>query len=163
LDEKAAIRFARQATPCDAAVSMPNHDIEAFRRGYEAINAAYRSGDVNDLRPVLEESWDPNVVFQPAGVLPDSEQRPHRGYEGVLNFIANQMEAFSDMWMQPEEFIEIGDRVVVPYRMGGHARHTGIEVEFAFAHVFTMRDEKVVRVDVFKSKAAALEAVHAPS
>ena len=65
------------------------------------------------------------------------------------------------MWIRPEEFIEVGDRVVVPYRMGGHARHTGIEVEFAFAHVFTMRDEKVVRLDVFESKAAALEAVQA--
>jgi uncharacterized protein len=142
---------------------MPNHDIEGFRRGYEAINAAYRSGDVNELLPLLEESWDPDVVLQPAGVLPDSEQRPHRGYEGLLNFIANQMEAFSDMWMRPEEFIEVGDRLVVPYRMGGHARHTGIEVEFAFAHVFTIRDEKVVRLDVFESKAAALEAVHALS
>jgi uncharacterized protein len=142
---------------------MPNHDIEGFRRGYEAINAAYRSGDMNELRSLFQETWDPEVVLQPAGVLPDSEQRPHRGYEGVLNFIANQREAFSDMWIRPDEFIEVGDRLVVPYRMGGHARHTGIEVEFAFAHVFTIRDEKVVRVDVFESKAAALDAVHAPS
>ena len=118
---------------------------------------------MNELRPLLEESWDPDVVLQPAGVLPDSEQRPHRGYDAFLNFIANQIEAFSDIWMRPEEFIEVGDRLVVPFRMGGHARHTGIEVEFAFAHVFTIRDEKVVRVDVFESKAAALEAVHALS
>jgi ketosteroid isomerase-like protein len=142
---------------------MPNHDIEAFRRGYEAVNAAYRSGDVKELRPVLEEGWDPDVVLQPAGVLPDSEQRPHRGYEGFLNFLANQMEAFSEMWIRPEEFTEVGDRLVVPFRMGGHARHTSIEVEFAFVHVFTIRDEKVVRLDVFESKAAALEAVHALS
>jgi len=49
----------------------------------------------------LEENWDPDVVFEPAGVLPDSEQRPHRGYDGVLSFIANQMEAFTEMWMEP--------------------------------------------------------------
>ena len=55
--------------PRDTPLSMPNHDIEAFRRGYEAVNAAYRSGDVNDLRPLLEETWDPDVVLQPAGVL----------------------------------------------------------------------------------------------
>lgn len=142
---------------------MPNLDVETFRRGYEAMNAAYRGGDVNEFRPVLEESFDPDMVLQPGGVLPDSEQRPHRGYEGFLNFIANQMEAFSDMWIRPEEFIEVGDRLVVPYRMGGHARHTGIEVELAFTHVFTIRDGKVVRLEVFESKAAALEAVHALS
>jgi ketosteroid isomerase-like protein len=141
---------------------MPALELETFRQGYEAMNAAYRSGDVNEFRPVLEETFDPDVVLQPGGVLPDSEQRPHRGYDGFLNFIANQMEAFSDMWIRPEEFIEVGDRLVVPHRMGGQARHTGIEVEFAFTHVFTVRDEKVVRLEVFESKAAALEAAQAP-
>jgi ketosteroid isomerase-like protein len=138
---------------------MPTPDIETFRRGYEVINGAYRSGDMDEVRSLLEEHWDPDVVLQPGGVLPDSEKRPHRGYDAFLNFLANQMEAFSEMWIQPEEFIELGDRVVVPYRMGGQARHTGIDVEFAFAHVFTIRGEKVVRLDVYKSKAAALDAV----
>jgi ketosteroid isomerase-like protein len=138
---------------------VPAPDIETFRRGYEAINRAYRSGDMDEVRSLLEEHWDPDVVLQPAGVLPDSEQRPHRGYDAFLSFLTNQMEAFSEMWIQPEEFIELGDRVVVPYRMGGQARHTGIDVEFAFAHVFTIRGEKVVRLDVYKSKAAALDAV----
>jgi ketosteroid isomerase-like protein len=138
---------------------MTAPDIETFRHGYEAINRAYRSGEMDELRLLLEENWDPDVVLQPAGVLPDSEKRPHRGHDAFLSFLANQMEAFSEMWIQPEEFIELGDRLVVPYRMGGQARHTGIEVEFAFAHVFTIRDEKVVRLDVYKSKAEALEAV----
>jgi ketosteroid isomerase-like protein len=133
--------------------------VEDFRRGYEVINSAYRSGDMGELRSLLEEYWDPDVVLQPAGVLPDSEQRPHRGYDAFLDFIANQAEAFSEMWIEPDEFIELGDRLVVPYRMGGKARHTGIDVEFAFAHVFTIRDEKVVRLDVYKDKTAALEAV----
>lgn len=142
---------------------MSDLDIETFRRGYEAMNAAYRAGDVNEFRPVLEENFAPDVVLQPGGVMPDSEQRPHRGYEGFLSFIANQMEAFSDMWIRPEEFIQVGERLVVPYSMGGHARHTGIEVELAFTHVFTIRNEKVVRLDVFESKAVALEALDALS
>jgi ketosteroid isomerase-like protein len=138
---------------------MPGPDVETFRRGYEAINGAYRSGDMAEVRSLLEENWDPDFVMQPAGVLPDSEQRPHRGHDAFLDFLANQMEAFSEMWIQPDEFIELGDRLVVPYRMGGRARHTGIDVEFAFAHVFTIQDEKVVRLDIYKSKAVALDAV----
>src|SRR5262245_47331873 len=137
---------------------MSEQDIENTKRGYAAVNAAYRSGNVDDLRPVLEELWDPEVVFQPAGMLPDSAPRPHRGWDGVLGFIANQMEAFSEMWMEPLDFIEIGDRMVVPYRFGGKARHTGIEVEFSFAHLFHLADGKVVRCDVFKTKAEALQA-----
>jgi ketosteroid isomerase-like protein len=62
------------------------------------------------------------------------------------------------MWIEPLEFIEVGDRLVVPYRFGGRARHTGIEVEFSFVHVLHLPDGKVVRCDVFKTKGEALEA-----
>jgi hypothetical protein len=83
----------------DTGRAMSEQDIENAKRGYAALNAAYRSGDVNDLLPILEELWDPEVVFQPAGALPDSAVRPHRGWDGVLRFTANQMEAFSEVWM----------------------------------------------------------------
>src|SRR3954454_6303055 len=38
---------------------------------------------------------------------------------------------------------------------------TGLDVDFSFAHVFTIRDEKCVRIDVFPDKATALAAVAA--
>jgi ketosteroid isomerase-like protein len=63
------------------------------------------------------------------------------------------------MWLEPLEYIDVGDRVVIPYRLGGVARHTGIEVEFTFAHVITIRDGKAVRVQTYETKAQALEAV----
>jgi hypothetical protein len=34
---------------------MSEEDIENAKRGYAALNATYRSGDVNDLLPMLEE------------------------------------------------------------------------------------------------------------
>ena len=69
------------------------------------------------------------------------------------------MEAFREMWIEPEEFIDAGDKLVVPVRFGGQARHTGIELEFTFVHVWTMRDGKSIRMDVFETRREALEAV----
>jgi hypothetical protein len=46
--------------------------------------------------------------------------------------------------------------MVVPYRFGGRAEHTGIEVEFEFVHVFTQRRGKTVRLDVYPTKQEAL-------
>src|SRR3954451_9505565 len=139
---------------------MSQENVENARRGYAAINEAYRSGDTNRLRPLLEELSDPNFVFVAAGVLPDSGTNAH-DVDGVLKFMQNQMQAFEDgsMWMEPLEFIDVDNYLVVPYRFGGRARHTGIEVEFSFVHVFTARGNKTVRVDVHETKAAALEAV----
>ena len=137
---------------------MSQRDIENARRGYAVLNEACRSGDVDRFRPILEELWDPDVVFAAAGVLPDSSTSAH-GWDGVLAFISGQMQAFEEgsMWIEPLEYIDAGDRLVVPYRFGGRARHTGIEVEFSFVHVFTRRRGKTVRVDVYETKEQALE------
>ena len=69
------------------------------------------------------------------------------------------MQAFEQRWIEPEEFIDSGDVLVVPVRFGGRARHTGIEVEFSYVHVITIQNGRTVRVDVYESKAQALEAV----
>jgi ketosteroid isomerase-like protein len=65
------------------------------------------------------------------------------------------------MWLEPVEYIDSeGDAwLVVPYRFGGTARHTGIEVRFEFVHVFTLRDGLTVRVNVYETREQALAAV----
>ena len=97
-------------------------------------------------------------MFEPAGVLPDSTRRPHRGWDGVLQFIGGQMEAFSEGWLEASEFIDRGDQLIVPYRFGGRARHTGLQVEFSFVHLIKFRNGKVTRLEVHKTKADAIEA-----
>jgi ketosteroid isomerase-like protein len=138
---------------------MSQEDVENARRSYATLNEAYRRGDAKVFLPILEEMWAPDAVFEPAGVLPDSRPRPHQGWDGVLHFIGNQMEAFSEGWVEASEFIDRGDYLIVPYRFGGRARHTGLEVEFSFAHLITLLDGKVTRCEVHKTKAEALQAV----
>ncbi len=53
------------------------------------------------------------------------------------------MEAFETMLIEPRKFTDVGTRLVVPVRLGGLARHTGIEVDFEAVHVWTFNDEKV--------------------
>jgi uncharacterized protein len=137
---------------------MSQEIVDAARRGYSILNAAYESGDVNDLRPLFEETWDPDIVLTTSGkLMPESGE--WRGHEGVLRFTEAQMEAFTQMWVEPQEYIEAGDRLVVPVRFGGQARHTGIEVEFSVVHVFTIRNGNAIRLDMFVTKEEALEAV----
>jgi ketosteroid isomerase-like protein len=135
---------------------MAERDIQSARRGYALLNEAYRAGDVEIFRPHLEAEFDPEVVFEPAGVLPETQTA--KGIDGLLRFTAEQMKAFADgsMWLEPLEYIDAGDRVVVPYRFGGRARHTELDVEWEFVHVFTQRHGKCVRIDVYTSKAEAL-------
>jgi ketosteroid isomerase-like protein len=90
--------------------------------------------------------------------FPDTGTGEWHGHVGFLRFVAGQTEGFGEMSIEPQEFIDAGGKVVVPMEFGGRARHTGIEVKFAFVHVLTIQDGKVARLDVHVSKAKALEA-----
>ena len=137
---------------------MSEENVENARRTYATLNEAYRAGDPSIFRPSLEEYFEQDVVFEPGGVLPDSARRPYKGWDDLLAFIGVQMEAFSEGWLEATEFIDRGDYLIVPYRFGGRARHTGLPVEFSIVHLITVQNGKVTRVEVHRTKAEALEA-----
>jgi uncharacterized protein len=136
---------------------MSRENVEVARRAYSAMNDAYKTGS---LLPVVEEFCDPEIVFNNQAVLTGYPERGEwRGHDGLVQFGAGQTEAFQQMWLKPEEFIEAGDKVVIRLQLGGTARHSGIEVEFSVVHVVTLREGKAVRIDVYDRMSDALEAV----
>ncbi len=54
--------------------------------------------------------------------------------------------------------IDAGEHVVSIYTYGARGRRSGLPVEERFASVWTIRDDKVVRVQWFTQPAEALEA-----
>jgi uncharacterized protein len=60
-----------------------------------------------------------------------------------------------------EEFLEVGDYVVVLASYIGRGRGSGVEIRQEGAHVFKLRDGKVVRLEIFASRTKALQSVGA--
>jgi ketosteroid isomerase-like protein len=135
---------------------VSKENVEIVREFYTALNAAYKGGDVSDLARAIEQGSDVDFVVTASGRFPETGE--WRGPEGAFRLVTEQMEAFTEMWLKPEEYIDAGDQVVVPIRFGGHARHTGIDVEFPTVHVITFRNGKATRLEMYPSKAEALEA-----
>jgi ketosteroid isomerase-like protein len=136
---------------------MAQENIEHARRGYSMLSNASTTSDLGPLRQLVEDRFDPEVTIKPAGVFPETDEV--HGRDDALRFLATQMEAFETMWFEPLEFLDAGHKVVVPIRIGGRARHTGIELEFERTHVWTYRSGKVLRLELYASKHEALEAV----
>ena len=65
----------------------------------------------------------------------------------------------SDDEMTPEEFMDMGDHVVVTVRLRGRGRGSGVEIDARFYDVYTVRDREIVRMDQFTERSEALEAV----
>jgi ketosteroid isomerase-like protein len=133
---------------------------EAYER-IDALQEAHESGDFSAFLTDADTTLDADVVLRPPedSPFPEAGTREWHGREGFLRFVAGQTEGFQSMWIKTEEFIDAGEKVVVPVQFGGMARHTGLEVTFDVVQVLTIRDGKVAEFDIYTSKAEALKAV----
>jgi ketosteroid isomerase-like protein len=129
------------------------------------------SPNVELLRPIYEEwsrgNWRPSFdVYDPHMEWGWSSE--FLGLGGVYEDRRNpnpRLQAWLREWenwrAEPEEYVELGDYVVVLARYHGKGRGSGVEIEQEGAHVFRLRDGKVIRLEIFASRARAIESVHA--
>ncbi len=82
----------------------------------------------------------------------------YRGYDGVRELWADVRNVFVDYRNDPEQMIEIGDKVVSFICIRGRGARSGVEVEARIAHVFTFREGKILRVESFEDREDALRA-----
>ncbi len=133
---------------------MSQENVERVRRGYEAFNR----GDLADAA----KDFDPNIEWRIPFQLPDSPpDETYRGPEGVLQFWETWRSAFDDFRLELEEIIDAGDRIIVFAAVHGRGAGSGAEVKTpSFPQVWTFgEDGRPVRVEMFTSRAEALEAV----
>jgi len=84
--------------------------------------------------------------------------RDPRGPEAVKNWWRQLFEEI-DLRVEPEEYIDAGDAIVIVARQIARGHASGAEVEQRLTWVCGLRAGKVTYVDVFRTKAEALEAV----
>ena len=87
-----------------------------------------------------------------------AEPDTYRGHEGLRRYFDSFYDAMDDIRFDPEEFIQVGDRVVVPFTLTARGRTTGIEVEQSATFVWQVRDGVAVGLEVFADVEDALAA-----
>jgi uncharacterized protein len=124
--------------------------------------------NVENLRSFLEAfaegnleavfaACDPGIELEVSDAYFDAP-RTYHGHAGMQELFVAQAEVFDPFRLEPEEFLDAGDQVVVMARAGGLARASGVEVLDRFGHVWTVRGGKIVHFKEFKDPDEALEA-----
>jgi ketosteroid isomerase-like protein len=106
--------------------------------------------------------FDPDVESESFGVWPEGNKSV-RGREELWSLMSGWLRT----WRRPltitaEEFIQSGDRILVLIRWKGAGRGSGAEVEAAGAHLWTFRDGRAVRFDVYRDRDEARKALDSP-
>jgi ketosteroid isomerase-like protein len=104
----------------------------------------------------LDEGWadaDPDIVWNPL------EEPEVHGPDAARASLARWASTWDEYEVIFEEFIDVGDRVLVAIRMRGRGRETGIDVEGRPYDVYTLRGGLIVRMDEYAERSEALAAV----
>ena len=128
---------------------MSQENVELLRGIYDEWSAGnYRAG-----RELMDSSL--TTVW--------AEQFPTAGtYHGPDGHIAAMKEwlaAWDELRLEAEDFIDAGDSVVVPFNVRARGKESGVEVDRRWAHIWTLRNGRVVRFEVHLDVAEAVRSV----
>jgi ketosteroid isomerase-like protein len=83
----------------------------------------------------------------------------YEGFDGFRGFVEQVGEAWAAFRMEPQEFFEQGNLVVVLVRAVGTGRGSGVEIESDVAMVAEVRDGRIASMRVEPDREAALRLV----
>ncbi len=125
--------------------------VTVVRRFYDALGR----GDVPSVLSLLDDKVE----------WTEAERFPYFGgtWIGRQAVLDNLLEPLASDWAnffaQTSEFITQGDRVVSLGRYSGTFKKTGRSFSAAFAHVWTVRGDKLAKFNMHTDTAKVLEAV----
>src|SRR3954470_18104102 len=129
------------------------------RENVEAVRAIYDEFGDGDFRASVD-LLDRHVVFMP---LPDApETEIYVGVKAMADWMRGLLASFADLTMEAVDFIVAGDSVLVDVRQRGSARASGVPSDTRYYTLWSFRGRKVIRIENFQERAAAVEAVGLP-
>jgi ketosteroid isomerase-like protein len=127
-------------------------------------------GNADLIRPIYDEwgrgNWRPRFeIYHPHMEWGWSDEFP--GLGGVQEDHADpnpRLRAWLSPWehwrAEAEDFLEMGDHVVVLATYHGVGKGSGVEISQEGAHVFRLRDGMVVRLEIFATREKALRSAN---
>ena len=110
--------------------------------------------------PALLALSDPGIVFTPPTGRLAGRPEPYVGHEGLRTYMADVARVWQDLRSEPDEYVEVGDRVVCTGRVYGWG--IGRVIDAPAGWVWRVRDGLVVEGHVYQTRRAAYEAVGLP-
>ena len=122
----------------------------------DSLRAVYEQWGRGNFQAGLD-LYDPHVLFIPLADAP--ERGPYLGRESISEFMRTWLEPWTNLTVTADEFIEAENSVVVSVHQRGVGQESGAPAEVRFFQVWSFRGPAVTRLEHFRDRAEALEAV----
>jgi ketosteroid isomerase-like protein len=120
---------------------MASESVVNMRRAFEA----WAEGDLQTVEKFVDPSFEIEDRILPEG------SPSERGVEALVANTARVREVFGDATWEPREIVELGDRILVRVHFEGSGQSTRLQTDTDVGQIFTLRNGRAVKLDVFRS------------
>jgi ketosteroid isomerase-like protein len=135
--------------------AMSEENLETVRRGY----ALFAAGDLEGVAALFCSEAD---LARAGGLgLEDSGGERRSGPDGFISASRELLDIFDDYRIDPENFIDTGEAVIVPVLISGTGKASGASLDMRLVHLWVFHGSgKVERSEVFRTVDEALAAAY---
>jgi ketosteroid isomerase-like protein len=146
----------------DTARAMSEENVEIVRAVFEpleGINLAAIDWGVEAVREMLGRAYSPDIELTTlASGLGSGVGEFYRGSDGLVRYLQEWLDPFSEYQVENLDYIEAGDCVLIPSRQWGVGAGSGVRVEIELTTLLELRDGQIARVHQYDTLEEALEA-----
>jgi len=145
-------------------VSKKNVEIvRSIMEPLDRIDGAAIDWEEATLREMLGATYSPDIELQTlaSGTGTGLAER-YRGLDGLVEYLRGWLEPFSEYHVETLDFIEDGDRVLVPTHQWGVGSASGARVELDVTFAYELRDGKITRMTQYETLEEAREGATDP-
>jgi ketosteroid isomerase-like protein len=133
---------------------MPHDKVDVAKRAIDAYNR-------RDVDGLFAELATPDFEFYPGTVMA-LDGTGFRGREGAERYKIDTIENWEELQNIPEEFRDLGERVLVLFRLKGRGKGSGAPVDQPCACILDFRGERIWRNRVYFDRAEAMRVAGLP-
>lgn len=158
LDERLFVRFPALYRPlANALMRLPPRSRLRRLMLARRVSRAYAAANRQDFDSVLV-GWDSGSEYHPStDLMPPDLEPAFYGHDGYLQLWRYWLDAFEDIRWEPEEILDLGDRILVSTQQRGRGSGSGVAVSEPVFQLFKFRRGLVVRQEDFPDRSRALE------
>jgi len=121
-----------------------------------------RKGNIEVIREMLEDylrgDYEAALPAFADDVLVVTSLERYHGLAGVVEEAQRWERMWTDYRFEVEDLVDAGDKVVLLYHQSGRSKTSGVELEERAGWVYTLREGKIARVEMFQDRELAFRA-----
>jgi ketosteroid isomerase-like protein len=133
--------------------------VRSFLEPFAGIDVAGIDWDAEVIRESVRDMHTPDITLKTlASGLGSGVGTDYQGLDGLIRYLQEWLEPFSEYHVENLDYIEAGDCVLVPARQWGVGGGSGARVEIELTTLYELRDGRIARIHQYDTLKEAREA-----